>query len=84
MVTRGRRSLGLSTVIGAALLALGAMGCKTVKPYEKEFLLNPVMDDAAVAKTSAGLMSSAAAGKERLATAGGAAAGGTSCPTCGG
>jgi hypothetical protein len=84
MVTRGRKA---PRALAALTIALGTTlvsGCATVKPYEKEFLLNPVMDDAAVAKTGAGLMTSAASGKERLATAGGASAGGTSCPTCGG
>jgi hypothetical protein len=79
MTTRARTQVVLALLLGGALAA-----CETVKPYEKEFLLNPVMDDATVAKTGAGLMTSAAAGKEKLATAGGAAAGGTSCPTCGG
>jgi hypothetical protein len=58
-------------------------GCETIKPYEKEFLLSPLMDDAGVAQVSASMMTSASSGFEKLA-AGAAGTGGTSCPTCGG
>ena len=70
--------------ITVIVLALGALwGCETIKPYEKEFLLNPVMDDAFVSSLQAPLMSQAQSGFEKLALGGGTS-GGSSCPTCGG
>jgi hypothetical protein len=56
--------------------------CRTIKPYEKEYLLHPLMDDGAVAKLSAPYGQSIRP-NERLASSG-TAASGTSCPTCGG
>lgn len=68
-----------------AILLLGALlmpACSVVKPYEKEYLLNPLMDDASVAKLQGGYVSKTHP-NERLAAAGGSS-GSTSCPTCGG
>jgi hypothetical protein len=69
----------------ALLLALGALlaGCETIKPYEKELLLDPLMSDERALGLSASFMSSAAARFEKLAGGAGGTAG-TSCPTCGG
>lgn len=68
-------------ILWIATAALGA--CETIKPYEKEYLLNPVMDDAVVGSLQAPLMSQAITGFEKLA-GGAGATGGSSCPTCGG
>lgn len=65
------------------MVLVALVGCETIKPYEKEFLLNPLMDDAGVASLTSSMMSSAATGFEKLAT-GSAGTGGSSCPTCGG
>ncbi len=65
------------------MVTMALVGCETIKPYEKEFLLSPLMDDAGVASLSPSMMSSAATGFEKLA-AGAAGTGGSSCPTCGG
>jgi hypothetical protein len=59
-----------------------ATSCRTIKPYEKEYLLHPTMDDARVERLSAPYGKSIRP-NERLASAAG---GGSSysCPTCGG
>lgn len=74
------------TTLSFAMVLLSCtvvIGCETIKPYEKEYLLNPLMDDTGVASLGAPLMSSVAGSFEKLGGAGGAT-GGTSCPTCGG
>lgn len=67
----------------AILLGGALVGCETIKPYEKEYLLSPLMDDAGVASLSAPMMSAVAGGFEKLGSGAGST-GGTSCPTCGG
>jgi hypothetical protein len=69
--------------IGAAAAAATMGGCTPLKPYEKEFLLDATMDDAAIAPLAPALMSSASGAFEKLA-AGASGPGATSCPTCGG
>lgn len=56
--------------------------CAAIKPYEKEYLLHPLMDDASVARLEGSYVSKTKP-LERLAAAG-AGSGSTSCPTCGG
>lgn len=63
-------------------LTFTVSSCSVIKPYEKEYLLNPLMDDAAVAKLEGGYVTKTRP-NERLASAGGGS-GSTSCPTCGG
>ena len=58
-------------------------GCRSIKPYEKEYLLHPLMDDARVERLSAPY-GKAVKPNERLATAGAGGGSSTSCPTCGG
>jgi hypothetical protein len=74
---------GVCAALGIAILTLFfAVGCRTIKPYEKEYLLHPTMDDARVDRLSAPYGKSIRP-NERLAVAAG---GGSSyaCPTCGG
>lgn len=59
-------------------------GCATIKPYEKEYLLHPFMDDAALAPLTFDFSQKNCGRYERLSSLGGTASGGTSCPTCGG
>lgn len=66
------------------LTVLTLAGCETLKPYEKEYLLSPVMDDDGITKLSANLMSSASGNFEKLAAGAPGGVGGSSCPTCGG
>jgi hypothetical protein len=66
------------------LMALALAGCATIKPYEKEYLLNPVMDDGAVSSLTPGMLSLSCAEFEKLGTSGPGAGAATSCPTCGG
>lgn len=63
------------------LIIFLASGCRTIKPYEKEYLLHPTMDDARVERLSAPYGKSIRP-NERLASAGGGSS--YSCPTCGG
>ncbi len=65
------------------MIVVALAACETIKPYEKEFLLSPIMDDAGVSALTPSMMSSASAGFEKLAQ-GAAGTGGSSCPTCGG
>jgi hypothetical protein len=67
------------------VLILGLLlgGCATIKPYEKEYLLNPVMDDGQLARMQSSLLQASQGRYEKLGSTGNASAG-TSCPTCGG
>ena len=58
-------------------------GCRAIKPYEKEYLVHPIMDDARVERLSAPYGKSVRP-NERLAIAGAGGGSSTSCPTCGG
>ena len=65
------------------MVGLALAGCETIKPYEKEFLLSPLMDDAGVQSLTPSMMVSASGAYEKLST-GSSGSGGSSCPTCGG
>lgn len=56
--------------------------CKTIKPYEKEYLLSPLMDDGAIARTDNKFGRESCGAFEKLAAAGGGG-GVSACPTCG-
>jgi hypothetical protein len=78
-----RTSRGVLTAAVLVLMTqIFAVSCRTIKPYEKEYLLHPTMDDARVDRLSAPYGKSLRP-NERLAVAAG---GGSSyaCPTCGG
>jgi hypothetical protein len=60
-----------------------ATSCASIKPYQKEYLLSPVMDDASIQTLQPNYAKSNNSLVERLAT-GVSGGGGTSCPTCGG
>lgn len=60
----------------------GVISCAAIKPYEKEYLIHPLMEDQSVAKLEGSYVTKTKP-MERLAAAG-AGAGSTSCPTCGG
>lgn len=66
------------------ILILGLMTahCKTIKPYEKEYLMGPLMDDAEIAKLEPKLGKTVCGNFEKLAS-GGPSSGSSSCPTCG-
>jgi hypothetical protein len=65
------------------ILVMGLNACAAIRPYEKEYLLSPLMDDAVVSTLQPAFAKSASTSQERLAS-GTAGNGGTSCPTCGG
>ena len=68
----------------AAAGALFLLGCKTIKPYEKEYLLSPLMDDGPVARLAPKYAYSLLGDFEKLAAGSSGGAASTSCPTCGG
>ncbi len=68
-------------VFGFILLMFG---CRTIKPYEKEYLLNPVMDDAALSIFDEGMKAKVYSKYEKVSGGAASSAGSTSCPTCGG
>ena len=69
-------------LIAAALLFL-VNACTTIKPYEKEYLLNPLMEDKMAGDLTPSMPSAGTATHEKFAT-GAVAGAGSSCPTCGG
>ncbi len=70
-------------ILFSIFLLLAISACSTIKPYEKEYLLNPLMDDQVSTALTPIMPSAATTSFEKFATGpnGGA---GTSCPTCGG
>ena len=70
-------------VVLLGVLSMGATGCTTIKPYEKEYLLSPAMDDQVVAGLSPTMAGTVLGASEKLSSSA-PAAGGTACPTCGG
>jgi hypothetical protein len=67
-----------------SILFLASTACQSIKPYEKEYLVHPLMDDGLVRRMDERLMMSQCQTVERLGNAVGTGIGGTSCPTCGG
>lgn len=67
-------------IVGAAAFS---SACTTIKPYEKEYLLHPLMDDARTADLTPTMPSAGTSTHEKFATGVGGGAG-SSCPTCGG
>ena len=59
------------------------LGCSTIKPYEKQHLLHPLMDDGKVARLSSDFANSTAGAQQRKLNGGGSVSS-SSCPTCGG
>ena len=57
--------------------------CSTIKPYEKEYLLNPLMDDQVSTALTPSMPSVATGSFEKFASGANGGAG-SSCPTCGG
>lgn len=69
--------------IAAIILAVACVSCMTIKPYEKEYLLNPLMEDGTSADLTPSMTGVGMATHEKTASGGGSGAG-SSCPTCGG
>jgi len=73
-------------MIVTGLLAMATMAleaCRTLRPYEKEHLLKPSMDDARIESLEPSYAKSTAAQFEKLAAGTAQGGGGSSCPTCG-
>lgn len=70
-------------ILLAAILGY-SIGCTTIKPYEKEYLLHPLMDDQKISKVTPSMLPTVCSGYEKLAAGGQGAGAGSSCPTCGG
>ena len=73
----------LTTSVVCSLLLLLGSACSTIKPYEKEYLLNPLMDDQVSTSLTPIMPSAATTSFEKFATGANGGAG-SSCPTCGG
>lgn len=73
--------LRFSVLLFTALAAVNIFGCRSIKPYEKEYLVHPTMDDASVERLK-GPFGQSKRSKEKLSASG--AQSSTSCPTCGG
>jgi hypothetical protein len=67
-----------------SFLFIASTACQTIRPYEKEYLVHPLMDDGLVRRMDVRLMMSQCQTVEKLSNAMGSGGGGTSCPTCGG
>ena len=78
---RNRLGLHVAGLLSAAALGQGCVG---VKPWEKEYLLDPLMDDGLSAALESPLSSAVQSRNERLAGLAPGSGGATSCPTCGG
>ena len=59
------------------------MSCTPLKPFEKEYLLGPLMEDSALTSLNSSFVSSIFPYFEKLSS-GGTGSSSTSCPTCGG
>lgn len=79
-----RRCVGFALVAVAMASVLGLVGCRTIKPWEKEYLLSPLMDDGALAQLQSPFRAATTGAFEKLASSGGGASSGAACPTCGG
>jgi hypothetical protein len=71
-------------LIVSVLMLSGLSSCKTIKPYEKEYLLSPLMDEATFSPIGFDYSSRVVAKVEKLSQGSASSAGGSSCPTCGG
>lgn len=71
------------TFVFAIAIAMSSISCRALRPYEKEHLLKPSMDDARISILEPVFAKSAAAKFEKLADGSTSAGGGSSCPTCG-
>lgn len=65
-------------------MSLVLANCVGVKPYEKEYLLSPLMDEAELQSLNSDFRGLCVAPFERLSGSGVGGAAGSSCPTCGG
>ena len=76
-------SVGFLLVVVAACLFAGLTSCRSLRPYEKEHLLKPAMDDGRISALEPTFAKSTVAQFEKLASGAGSGGGGSSCPTCG-
>lgn len=70
--------------LAIALMLIVVVSCKTLKPYEKEFLLSPLMDDTELGFFQSQMPQAAQLRWEKLSAGSGVSAGTSSCPSCGG
>ena len=75
------RTIVLFTVIFGSVLVCS---CQSIKPYQKELLLNPTMDDKGIATVASPFAASALVGRDFLASGSPSGSASSSCPTCGG
>lgn len=75
--------LGFLLVVVAGWLFAGLTSCRSLRPYEKEHLLKPAMDDGRISALEPTFAKSTVAQFEKLGSGAGSGGGGSSCPTCG-
>lgn len=75
--------MGFLLVVVAGWLFTGLTSCRSLRPYEKEHLLKPAMDDGRISALEPTFAKSTVAQFEKLASGAGSGGGGSSCPTCG-
>jgi len=73
--------LGIVVLLGGFSF-LGS--CRTIKPYEKEYLLSPLMDDTKFSPVAFDFSSRVLPSVEKLSASSASSSSGSSCPTCGG
>ena len=63
---------------------LPVLGCETIKPYEKEYLVHPLMEDDYSSRLNPQFARACVGRFEHLSAGGPSSQGAQSCPTCGG
>lgn len=71
-------------ILGVLILLGFATSCRTIKPYEKEYLLSPLMDNGAFSPVALNYSSNVVSRVEKLSESSASSSSGSSCPTCGG
>jgi len=71
-------------LILALIFAMSFLSCVGVKPYQKEFLVHPLMDDKGLSSLSSIFAPRITGEYEKLSAGSPSTATLTSCPTCGG
>ncbi len=76
-----KQKLYLTACLTFTTALTSLLGCRSIKPYEKEYLVHPTMDDASVERLK-GPYGQSRRTREKLSASGSQSS--TSCPTCGG
>ena len=75
-----RATLFFAAFVGSVVVC----SCQSIKPYQKELLLNPTMDEKGISTVASPFAASALVGRDFLASGSPSGSASSSCPTCGG